>query len=188
MRLGASDADAVASLIADLQRTAEAFVRKGAEGPLTTTITAFMRYVGQGWEIPVPISDRPLDAARLREAFQREYARFFGRAIDAMGDLEIEVVTWSVKVQDQPPAPARIELDRRGTPASPAMHRQVFDPAAGAILASGVYERGDLETGARIEGPAVIVERETATILTSRFDAVVQSDGAILLIAKGALK
>ena len=35
--------------------------------------------------------------------------------------------------------------------------------------------------GDRVTGPAVIVERETSTVVTSPFDAVMQSDGAILL-------
>ncbi len=116
MRLSSYDPAAAATLLAGLQHTAEAFVRQGAEGPFTVTITAFMRYAGQGWEIPVPLAGLGAapEAAVLREAFQSEYARFFGRAIDAMGDLEIEVVTWSVKVQDERPAPPRIALDRRG--------------------------------------------------------------------------
>ncbi len=61
----------------------------------------------------------------------------------------------------------------------------MFDPAAAAFLESAVHARDDLPIGARVNGPAVIVERETATLVTSSFDAVVQGDGAILLIAKG---
>jgi N-methylhydantoinase A len=37
-----------------------------------------------------------------------------------------------------------------------------------------------------VAGPAVIVERETSTVVTSPFDAVIQSDGSILLIRKEA--
>ena len=188
-RLSEFDAEAVAARLAELRRTAEAFVRKGATGPLSTTITAFMRYAGQGWEIPVPVStSETTDAAGLGVAFQREYARFFGRAIDAMGDLEIEVVTWSVKVQDPPSAPARSELVKQGNPVEPATRRAMFDPEAGALVESGVYARSGLARGVQVAGPAVIVEDETATVVTSRFDAVIQSDGAILLVAKGAPK
>ena len=72
-----------------------------------------MRYVGQGWEIPVPLPDRPFtsaDVAALRESFQASYARFFGRAIDGLDGLEIEIVTFSVKAQDSRPAPDRHDL------------------------------------------------------------------------------
>jgi N-methylhydantoinase A len=36
-----------------------------------------------------------------------------------------------------------------------------------------------------VTGTAVIVERETSTIVTSPFDAVIQVDGTILLVRKG---
>ena len=188
-RLSVFDAEAINERLAALKRTAEDFVRAGASGPLTTVVTAFMRYAGQGWEIPVPMPDRPFredDALSMRKAFQEEYARFFGRAIDAMGDLEIEIVTWSVKVQDERVAPAARTLDGKGTLVAPSKRRAVFDSATGSALESAVFEREALAQGARIEGPAVIVERETATVVTSPFDAIIQGDGAILLVRKGA--
>ena len=39
---------------------------QGADGPLTTAITAFMRYAGQGWEIPVPIAGLGASRSRTR--------------------------------------------------------------------------------------------------------------------------
>jgi N-methylhydantoinase A len=189
-RLSAFDAPAVNERIAALKRTAEDFVRTGASGALTTVVTAFMRYAGQGWEIPVPMPDRPFrdeDAEHIQKVFQEEYARYFGRAIDAMGDLEIEIVTWSVKAQDEQAASPPQTLEERGALVSSSKRRAVFDPATGSALESAIFERTALARGARIEGPAVIVERETATVVTTPFDAVIQGDGSILLIRKGAL-
>jgi N-methylhydantoinase A len=189
-RVSAFDSEAVNQRLAALKRTAEDFVRAGASGPLTTIVTAFMRYAGQGWEIPVPMPDRSFsgeDASYIRKAFQEEYARFFGRAIDAMGDLEVEIVTWSVKVQDERAAPARQTLDDKGALVSSPTRRAVFDPAIGSALESATFDRTTLARGARIEGPAVIVEKETATVVTAPFDAVIQGDGSILLLRKGAL-
>ena len=37
-----------------------------------------------------------------------------------------------------------------------------------------------------MSGPAVIVERETSTVVTTPFDAVIQSDGSILMVRKAA--
>ncbi|RUW04630.1 hypothetical protein EOA60_37080, partial [Mesorhizobium sp. M1A.F.Ca.IN.020.06.1.1] len=64
--------------------------------------------------------------------------------------------------------------------------REVFDPVSGAPRSYGIVERDSLRPGDRIAGPAVIVERETSTVVTTSFDAVIQSDGAILLIRKGS--
>ena len=52
------------------------------------------------------------------------------------------------------------------------------------IVPRSAWASTRLGAGDRVSGPAVIVERETASIVTSRFDAVIQGDGSILLIAK----
>lgn len=183
------DAGAVNALIAGMKASAEAFVRSGTQAPLVCEIVAFMRYAGQGWEIPVPLPDRAFtqdDAATLRAMFRAAYARFFGRAIDARDGLDIEVVSWSVKMQDTPPAPPRQTLRLDGAPHRAASFRAVFDAAAGAFVETAIVAREALAAGDKVIGPAVIVERETSTVVTSRFDAVTQEDGAILLRRKGA--
>ncbi len=187
IRLSAFDAATFNTLIANLTATAEGFVRKGTDGRILREVTAFMRYAGQGWEIPVTLPDRPFtaaDAAMLKDAFRSNYARFFGRAIDALGGLEIEIVTLSVKAQDERPVPDRVLLTT-GTRTPPAtVTRPVFDPAQGKALPSAIHDRADLSAGDRVQGPAVIVERETATVVTSPFDAVMQGDGTLLLLRK----
>lgn len=190
-RLSAFDPDTVNAMLADLCATAERFVRVGATGSIRREITGFMRYVGQGWEIPVPLPDRPFvagDAVALREAFRAAYARHFGRAIDGMDGLEIEVVTWSVRAEDTFPAPARHALALGGQDTSATLSRAVFDPAKGKPLPTAILARDRLATGQRVQGPAVIVERETSTVITSPFDAVMQSDGSLLLVRKGGGK
>jgi N-methylhydantoinase A len=147
-----------------------------------------MRYAGQGWEIPVPLADEAFgdDAVtKLKTLFEEKYQRFFGRAIEGLDGLEIEIVTWSVKATDVRPAVARQELTRGKKTIEPTMTRKVFDPVSGASRTYGIVERDTLCAGDRVAGPAVIVERETSTVVTTSFDAIVQSDGAILLIRKG---
>ena len=187
-RLSDFDCQAVNTLIADLCRTAEGFVRAGTTAEIRREITAFMRYVGQGWEIPVPLPDRsfaPDDATALRAAFRAAYARHFGRAIDGMEGMEIEIVTWSVRAEDVRHAPERQSLVLDGSPTRLSQTRPVFDPAQGAPGSSAIVARETIPTGTRVQGPAVIVERETATVVTSPFDAVMQADGSLLLVRKG---
>jgi N-methylhydantoinase A len=124
------------------------------------------------------------DAKFIVDAFRECYARFFGRPIDGLEGLEIEIVTWSVKVQDARPPTARHELLPGGRVVESAATRPIFDPASGRMLVSSVFSREDLVANDRIHGPAVIVESETATIVSSLFDAVMQSEGSILLVAK----
>ena len=188
-RLSQFNAAEVNALLARLTATAESFVRAGTAGTIVRELTAFMRYAGQGWEIPVPLPDRPFgdeDAVALQDWFQAQYQRFFGRAIEGLDGLEIEVVTWSVKARDDRPPSARHELTtgRRRVPVTDT--RAVFDPATGSVQTYAIAEREALAAGDRLNGPAVIVERETSTVITTSFDAVLQDDGAILLIRKGS--
>jgi N-methylhydantoinase A len=188
IRLSSFDSATVNELLRDLKASAEGFVRAGTDGVIMRDVTAFMRYVGQGWEIPVALPDRDFtdeDAGLLRDSFCKGYARFFGRAIDGLADLEIEVVTWSVKAEDERPEGARHEMTLGAGTVSPKAFREVFDAASGTLLSSAIVERTTLSAGDRVVGPAVIVERETSTVVTSPFDAVMQSDGSLLLLRKG---
>ena len=190
-RLSTFDTEAVNALLASLKTTAESFVRTGTAAAITIETTAFMRYKGQGWEIPIPLPDRTFtapDVTALRAAFRDAYARFFGRAIGGTSDdaLEIEVVTWSVKASDTRPAPARHHLTDGTTTLTPTTFRDVFDPATGATLPTAITDRAALSPGQRLSGPAIIVERETSTVVTSPFDVVMQTDGSLLLIRKPA--
>jgi N-methylhydantoinase A len=187
-RLSSFDPVAVSSLLAGLKATAEGFVRAGTNGAIQREIVAYMRYVGQGWEIPLPLPDRdfgPGDAEDLRRGFKAAYARFFGRAIDGLEDLEIEIVTFSVKAQDIRPAPDRHALTLGRAKVEASILRPVFDPARGRALPTAIIERSALKPGDRVAGPAVIVERETSTVVTSPFDVVMQDEGSLLLVRKG---
>jgi 5-oxoprolinase (ATP-hydrolysing) len=113
--IGLADFDpaAVNALLDGLKATAEGFVRQGTAARIRCEVTAFMRYRGQGWEIPVPLPVRPFtaaDAGLIRAWFLAAYAGFFGRAIDGLSGLEIEIVTLSVKASDERPAPERHTL------------------------------------------------------------------------------
>lgn len=187
VRLGAFDVEAVNTMLAELKATAEGFVRAGTSGRVLCEITAFMRYVGQGWEIPVPLPDRPFtkaDVAALQDSFRDAYACFFGRAIGGLDGLGIEIVTWSVKAQDERTLPKRHEVTFGRTTAEAGTRRLVFDPATGAALPTAIVERAALQPGARVSGPAVVVERETSTVVTSPFDVVMQDDGSLLILRK----
>ncbi|EXL02233.1 MULTISPECIES: hydantoinase/oxoprolinase family protein [Aquamicrobium] len=187
VRLSQFDAGEANALIDDLKRTAESFVRSGSAGEISREVTAFMRYAGQGWEIPVDIPDRAFsasDAATIVDSFKESYARFFGRAIDGFTGLEIEIVTWSVKAQVKRTVPDRQAIVAATRDHSPSMMREIFDPSTGAMRTSAIVERAALSVGDRVKGPAVITERETSTVVTAPFDAVMQSDGSILLTRK----
>ena len=57
----------------------------------------------------------------------------------------------------------------------------MFDPLAQFLQAS-LYRRCDLRPGARIRGPAIIIEDETSTVVGPTFDAELNGFGYIELI------
>lgn len=169
-------------LMIAMQDEALSFVAGGldTEDPIIDR-TVFMRYAGQGWDIPVALPFHGFDGAsadRIRDLFLAEYERFFGRAIDG---LEIEIVSWSVKASSPLPDVARVVAVEGCRTIEPRTRRRLFDAGSRSFVDAGIHEREGLSPGDIVNGPAVIVERETSTVLTSSFTATVQTDGCLLI-------
>ncbi|RUL99259.1 hydantoinase/oxoprolinase family protein [Rhizobium anhuiense] len=169
-------------LLQAMKAEALGFVEGGLDaGSPVIERTLFMRYAGQGWDIPVPLADDNFDAASaetIAASFEKEYERFFGRAIEG---LDIEIVSWSVKASSPLPPVERVSSIAEGNVVQPGKTRRLFEAAQGAYLEAGIHERTGLTPGDVVKGPAVIVERETSTVLTVSFKAVVQRDGCLLV-------
>ena len=186
LRLSEFDAAWVNRLVAELDAEAQKFATAGGPGlQLEREIKAYMRYQGQGWEIVVTLPNREYgdnDAAEVRRRFEDEYRRLFGRSLDG---LDIEIMTWSVQVRSHLDAPRPVIAVESENRLSGGETRHIYDAREQSFADAAVYHREELETGDCIDGPAVVVERETSTIVTSRFRAIRQSDGCLLLQRKG---
>ncbi len=179
------DYDAVNALLDELTHEAESFVREGTDQEVVVERQVSMRYKGQGWEIPVRLSNSTFDefaAEALGAAFTKAYEAFFGRAID---DLTIETVSWAVRVASVQEPPERLEMIEGSTEAAAESNRPIFDPITQDTVDSAVVQRSALAPGSRVDGPAVIVEPQTTTVLGSHHSAVMQHDGT-LLVTRGA--
>ena len=182
-RLNTFDIDAANRLLAQLQDEALTFARQGSDTGSDPQVEAraYMRYVGQGWEIPVSLRTTRFgtdDVAGLRDDFIAAYTQFFGRPIDG---LDIEVISWAVKASSTLPPVPRVDQVAEGAPARALGTRQIFDARLGREVQATIVDRETLVAGTRIAGPAIVVERETSTLITSSFDAVVQADGCLLV-------
>jgi N-methylhydantoinase A len=186
MQLGSFDAAAANRLCAEMHAEAEAIVRRGAPAAeLTQQRSAFMRYRGQGHEIAVTLPVReltPQDRSTIAELFEAAYRRLYSRAIPG---VEIEILSWVVAVSAPPegrlavPLPALPQHQPR-----PRARRPVLDPGAGELLEMPIYWRAELAPGACIEGPAIIAEDETSTVISPQFDARIDRFGYIELIRR----
>lgn len=185
-RLEDFDGAAVNAALVDLEQEARTFVEAGAKDADTTSrLTAFMRYSGQGWEIPVVLPYKTFadaDKAEIQQAFEAAYNVLFGRTIDG---LPIEITNWSLVVASVLPDVDKAVRYDSGTPTTERRMRQFYDAALRTMVDAREVERTAMDAGKVVEGPAIIIEDETTTIVTSAFTAIGQGDGSLLLRRKG---
>lgn len=177
MRMSAFDAASVAGLLSNLGREAIGFVTGAVSGAaIAVEHTVFMRYAGQGWEIPVALAPGFVEApdrAALSSAFERAYAERFGRAV---AGLDVEMTSWSARARAPVAATVAVEpIEPVGEPKAVSF-RKLYSPETGAFRRAGAFEREALSPGDRVVGPAVIVERETASVVPEGFEALVLRD------------
>ena len=123
-----------------------------------------MRYVGQGFEIEVPVPGGVLGpdlGAVLHERFLDRYDELFGRRITGVA---VETVTWRLTASGPTP---NVNLNFRGqridAGAAEKGERQVHFPETG-FASCKVYNRYGLAAGTKLRGPVVVEERESTVV------------------------
>jgi N-methylhydantoinase A len=181
-RFSTFDVAAVNALLAEMQAEAMQVVAAAGFGAATTeTRTAFMRYVGQGHEIPVPLPARPMaaeDVATVRARYDAEYTRFYDRPVPGS---DVEIMSYAVVVttvaEDVDALP--LASDLFAPDVAPAGTRLVRDTTTGELASWSVYDRVALAPGAEVAGPAIIAEDETSTLVCPGWSAMVNGLGYI---------
>ena len=186
MKLSDFDADRIKTLLAELQEEATGFVRNcdaGAE--ILSEYKVYMRYSGQGWEIPIVLDEADAlnpNAVRFEALFEADYSKLFGRTVEG---LDIEITVWSVNATTPPEAVARTAEQSPGAAADVALTRRMFDPALAEYCDADVVLRAQMAPGQTAQGPAAITEDETTIILPASRRAICQPDGCIDITVKG---
>ncbi|MEJ2402281.1 MAG: hydantoinase/oxoprolinase family protein [Xanthomonadales bacterium] len=187
--LSALDADLVNRLMAEMHAEALGVVRQGAPehiaaGRFAETRQAYMRYAGQGHEIAVDLPSGPYTKAHAAEfgaCFEDAYRRLYGRTIDG---VEIEALSWTLTltvVARAPDGESGDAVTPRPPAATPVGSQPLFDPAGRQSVEARVWMREALVPGDRIEGPALITEAQTTTVVAPGWRATLDRHGHILL-------
>jgi N-methylhydantoinase A len=153
----------VNNLYASMRSEATALLRGvgASEAAITRRWSADLRYRGQGFEITVDLPTGPLaaeDAPAIRRAFARAYAARFGRVVE---NVDVEAVNWRFAASLPEQA---ISLAHRQVPGPARRGERLVWFAGLGDLATPVYDRYALPPGTRIQGPAVIEERESSAV------------------------
>ena len=176
MDLRSFEPDTINNLFETMRSEAEEVVKQGTDTEqLTEKRTAFMRYRGQGHEIPVPITDLFLTSANkevLVDTFEAEYERLFGRIIP---NLTAEVMTWSLTLSTNRKLKESISTFKRTNKPKPTSKRRVFSVSLNKYQEIPTYQRELLAPGNWMPGPNLITENGTSTYVSENFCAYVNN-------------
>ncbi|MBT7951563.1 MAG: hydantoinase/oxoprolinase family protein, partial [Gammaproteobacteria bacterium] len=144
---------------------------------------AQMRYVGQGYNIPVDIPIRALeqnDATFIEEAFNNTYINLYKKLHEGV-DIEIVGLTVSVSAflvsADAVESTAPGELDQAEIDHKTLM----FNAQAGDYQQVNVYSRAKLQAGNQLSGPGLVRDLGTTVMVPDGYVVTVATDNSLII-------
>ncbi len=168
---------------AGLEETGAAeLAREGLTGERITFLRQVdLRYVGQSFELTIPLAEAAFDTAQagtLRERFHAEHDRVYGFSAPAEA---VELVSLRLTTVGRiEKLPLRALVRSEGTPA-PKEHRQVFFAEAGRFVECPIHDRYALGAGASFAGPAVVEELDSTVVVHPGFGVEIDDVGNLLI-------
>jgi len=143
--------------------------------------SAAMHYVGQSFELIVPVPDGPVDArlaARLEEAFGEEHERVYGHRAGPEEPVELvsmQVVGMGLREGRNVPE----ELRASRPEPEPGPPRRAYFGSGHGWTETRVLRRSDLRHGAK--GPIIVEEYDSTTVVPPGAHAKLDSAGNIVI-------
>lgn len=158
--------------------TAEAMAWSGEADGLVLSTALDMRYVGQNYELSVPLdAEGPeLSVAELRERFLATHQLKYGHSDPAAA---IECVNVRLKARIARARDTDLRLRQDGTATAAATAPAWFDAAA--PMDTQIVRRATLEPGAVIAGPAIVTQFDSTTVIPPRWTARVDDARNIIM-------
>jgi N-methylhydantoinase A len=148
-------------------------------GAATFRYAADMRYVGQSYEIDLPVEPgwlAPGGGAPLLAAFHRAHERAFGHADR---EAPAEIVNLRIQLRAERPRVPLEELAAGAAAPAPRARRRIW--LDGRSTEAGVFDRAALGRGARLEGPAIVEQPDTTVLVPDGHVGEVDRFGNLLL-------
>jgi len=187
-----ADLGRIASAVAELEaRALEQLRRDGiAEDRIELLRFADCRYVGQGYELRAAGGAGPVDrdfvaglAKAFSEAHQREYGRHFPDKAVELVNLRVVGVGRIPRVD--PPVLARGSAIP-DPQANVGTRRVVFEVAGSPqALETTVWRRDALKAGNQVQGPAIVEQMDSTTVIPPDVSARVDAAGNLLILMNG---
>ena len=141
-----------------------------------------LRYVGQSYDLAVSVRDETFlsdEMARLADAFHKEHRRAYGFNAP---DEPIEAVTLRLSATGDISKPALRELGAEEDPeVARKADREVYFAEKGAYVTTPIFDRYGLGAGCCIEGPAIVEEMDSTTLIHPGYTVRVDPSGNLLI-------
>jgi len=171
----------VRHVFGDLERRAEGeLMNSGASvADLQFTHTIDVRYVGQNFELPVLID---IDDVGLREQIRSRFHQEHQKVYGFMRETStLELVTFRLRAVSPTARPRVVNGSMTRQHGSSSGRRAVIFEEADCPVSCDLYERASLPTDQRINGPAIIEQMDTTTIVPPGFIALAHPSGNLFL-------
>jgi N-methylhydantoinase A len=142
-------------------------------------VYADCRYNRQDIQIPCTLEIDSLDdgyAARLREQFEAEHSRRYGFGLDAPVEIATLRVVGRGVMRD-----IELELGAEQAVGEPPVDRTERVHFDGTWHEANIYERDRLQVGHRIEGPAIVEQEDTTTVIEPGYAGTVDAARNIII-------
>jgi N-methylhydantoinase A len=173
--------EALRTALTDMSAEAARVLDSGAGIPAAPLASADMRYVGQGFEIAVPLEfdGGAVDTSGLRDAFHETYERLYGHH---HSDAEIEILSLrlTARLASKDLGGVRRSAAQAGGDVPETVRELHFAGREGPVQAR-VYARAALAPGDRVEGPALIRDPESTIVVGPDAAATLDEWGGVSL-------
>ena len=171
------DSQRIEQLFQDMRSDARAVVEQAVgQRVLTESCQAYMRYLGQGYEVAVTVdADLLTDSEALRLAFEQVYLALYGRVIP---NMPVEILSWTLSLSTEAETlSGQIERVEQDTGQLGSQSQRSFDGRE--RYDSPLLSRNTL-SDAQL-GPALVVEGQTTTVVPKQVSIHVLEDGSLML-------
>ena len=158
--------------------------REGHRGEADIRGLLNMRYLGQSFGEIIPLRQLDIDESVFGQAVQDLHMRHEELYGYSMRDKVVEITEVRVIALGEEAAEASFSAPAGGDGAQHGT-RQVYFSGDG-FVETAIYRRPGLSAGTRIDGPAVIEEMDSTTLVHPGDTLEIQPDGSLLVILSAA--
>jgi len=175
--------DILESLYAEMEKLGTGALEKDGIAPEDRIFhrTADLRYVGQAYEVNVPVPAGTVDKeclASIVSRFHAEHQRLFAHS--AENDL-VEFVNFRLIANGSVELPVLRKLAETSGTVKPSSIRKVYIEEVNDAVDCPVYERSDLHRGTSMEGPVIIEQIDTTTFVHPGMKLTVDEWGNMII-------